>query len=213
MTEPEQGRRGISLFVVEGGSPGLSVLRLEDKMGLRASATAQMLYDGVRVPRANLVGELNDGFGMALGTLNYSRIGIGAMCLGVGRRALDLAWGYAHGREMFGGTLADQQVTQHAFADMELDLYAAESMIYRTAAMADAGQPVEAEASVCKIFGTEAAGRVVDRALQMHGGLGYLRDSEIERLYRDIRVARIYEGANEVQRNNVYRQMRHRRGA
>ena len=145
-TEPEREREGISLFAVERGSPGLSVLRLEDKMGLRASATAQLVYDGVRVPRANLVGELNDGFGMALTTLNYSRIGIGAMCLGVGRRALELAWGYAHERAMFGGTLADQQVTRHAFADMEGELFAAESMIYRTAAMADAEQPVEAEA-------------------------------------------------------------------
>jgi butyryl-CoA dehydrogenase len=211
-TDPERGREGISLLAVESPSPGLSVLRLEDKMGLRPSGTAHMAFDDVRVPAANLVGEEGQGFAMALETLNCSRIGIGAMCLGVAREALDLAWQYAHTREMFGGTEAAFQVTQHAFADMELELYAVESILYRTAAMADAGMPFESEASICKILGTEAAQRIVDRALQMHGGVGYLRGSAIERLYRDIRVARIYEGANEVQRNNVYRAMRRRRG-
>ena len=211
-TEPEQGRDGISLFAVEGGSPGLSVARLEDKMGLRASSTAHMVFDGVRVPKANLVGELNGGFRLALATLNRSRIGIAAMCLGVAKEAVDLGWRYAHERELFGQTIGDFQVTQHSFADMEIEVYAAESLIYRTAMQLDAGQDVSGEASMCKVFATEAAQRVVDRALQLHGGVGYLRDSAIERLYRDIRVARIYEGANEVQRNNVYRVMRRQRG-
>ena len=211
-TAPEQGRDGISLFAVEGGSPGLSVVRLEDKMGLRASATAHVSLDDVRVPKEGLLGELNGGFEMALATLNGSRVGIGAMCLGVAKEALDLGWRYAHEREMFGQTIGDFQVTQHAFADMAIAVYAAESLIYRTAVQLDAGQDVAAEASSCKVFATEAAQRVVDRALQMHGGAGYLKDSPIERLYRDIRVARIYEGANEVQRNNVYRVMRRQRG-
>ena len=210
-TDPERGREGISLFIVERNAPGLELLRLEDKMGLRASATAHISLSGVRVPRANLVGELNEGFAMALSTLNWSRIGIGAMCLGVAKEALDLGWSYAHSRQMFGTTVAGHQVTQHAFADMQTDVFASESMIYRTAAMAEAGIPFEAEASMCKVFASEAAQRVVDRALQMHGGAGYLRDFPIERLYRDIRVARVYEGPNEVQRNNVYRVMRNSR--
>ena len=212
-TEPERGRDGISLFVVERGSPGLSVARLEDKMGLRASATAHMVFDEVRVPRTNLVGELNGGLRIALATLNRSRIGIAAMCLGVAKEAVDLGWRYAHERELFGQTVGDFQVSQHAFADMQIDVFAAESLVYRTALRLDAGEDVAAEASICKVFATEGAQRVVDRALQMHGGVGYLRDSAIERLYRDIRVARIYEGANEVQRNNIYRVMRRQRGA
>ena len=212
-TDPAAGRRGISLFVVDRDLPGVERLRLEAKMGLLASDTAHMVFDGVRVPRANLIGDEGGGFTAALSILNKSRIGIGAMCLGVAREGVDLAWRFAHERAMFGGTLADQQVTQHAFADMELELYAVESILYRTAMLADAGANIEAEASICKILATEAAQRIVDRALQMHGGAGYLRDSPIERLYRDIRVARVYEGASEVQRNNVYRVMRHRRGA
>ena len=212
-TEPERGGDGISLFVVERDSPGLSVARLEDKMGLRASSTAHMVFDEVRVPRANLVGELNGGLRIALATLNRSRIGIAAMCLGVAKEAVDLGWRYAHERELFGQTVGDFQVSQHAFADMQIDVFAAESLIYRTALRLDAGEDVAAEASICKVFATEGAQRVVDRALQMHGGVGYLRDSAIERLYRDIRVARIYEGANEVQRNNIYRVMRRQRGA
>ena len=155
---------------------------------------------------------IGGGFEMALATLNGSRVGIGAMCLGVAKEALDLGWRNAHEREMFGQTVGDFQVTQHAFADMAIEVYAAESLIYRTAVQLDAGQDVAAEASSCKVFASEAAQRVVDRALQMHGGAGYLKDSPIERLYRDIRVARIYEGANEVQRNNVYRVMRRQRG-
>lgn len=210
-TDPARGRDGISLFAVERDTPGVTLVRLEDKMGLRASATAQMHFDDVRVPLDHRIGEEHRGFTMALAALNCSRVGIAAMCLGVAREALDVAWRYAHDRAMFGGTLADQQVTQHAFADMEAEIYAVESMLYRTALRIEAGEAVEAEASICKFTATEAAQRVVDRALQMHGGAGYLRGAVIERLYRDIRIARIYEGANEVQRNNVYRVMRRRR--
>jgi alkylation response protein AidB-like acyl-CoA dehydrogenase len=207
-TDPEEGGRGISLFVVEAGTPGLEVVRLEEKMGLHASDTAQLAFDDVRVPRSHLIGEVNNGLPMALSTLNQSRIGIGAISLGMAKEALELGWRYAHERELFGGTLADQQVTQHALADMQVAVLTAESLIYRTALMSDAGQNIEVEASACKVFATEAAERVIDRSLQLHGGAGYIRDSDIERLYRDHRVQRIYEGANEVQRNNIYRVMR-----
>jgi hypothetical protein len=207
-TDPEQRGRGISLFVVEAGTPGLEVVRLEEKMGLHASDTAQLAFDDVRVPRSHLIGEVNNGLPMALSTLNQSRIGIGAISLGMAKEALELGWRYAHERELFGGTLADQQVTQHALADMQVAVLTTESLIYRTALMSDAGQNIEVEASACKVFATEAAERVIDRSLQLHGGAGYIRDSDIERLYRDHRVQRIYEGANEVQRNNIYRVMR-----
>jgi alkylation response protein AidB-like acyl-CoA dehydrogenase len=207
-TDPEQRGRGISLFVVEAGTPGLEVARVEDKMGLRASDTTELSFDNVRVPRDQLVGEENRGLAMALSTLNQSRVGIAAISLGMGKEALALGWRYAHERELFGGTLADQQVTQHALADMHVAVLAAESLVYRTALLADAGENIEAEASAAKLFASEALDRVVDRSLQLHGGVGYITGSDIERIYRDHRVQRIYEGASEVQRNNIYRVMR-----
>ncbi|MYB41874.1 MAG: acyl-CoA dehydrogenase [Chloroflexi bacterium] len=176
------------------------------------SPPGHVILDGVRTPRGSLVGEPDGGFRLALSVLNGSRVGIGAMCLGVAKEALELGWRYAHERELFGQTIGDFQVTQHAFADMAIEVMAAESLIYRTALQFDAGEDVAAEASICKVYASEAAQRVVDRSLQMHGGVGYLRESPIERLYRDIRVARIYEGASEVQRNNIYRVMRRPRG-
>lgn len=211
-TAPEERGRGISLFVVERETPGLSVVRLEAQMGLLASPTAQLAFDGVRVPASHMLGQPGEGLAMALACLNRSRLGIAAMCLGVAREALALAWSYAQERQIGGRPLADQQVTQHAFAEMEIDIFATESMVYRTAALADAGAAIEREASICKVFATEAAQRIVDRALQLHGGVGYIRGTDIERLYRDVRAARIYEGANEVQRNNIYRVMRRERG-
>ena len=207
-TDPEQRGRGISLFVVEAGTPGLEVIRVEDKLGIRASDTTQIAYDDVRVGRDCLIGDENAGLPLALNTLNKSRVGISAISLGMAKEALSLAWKYAHERELFGGTLGDQQVTQHALADMQIAVFTSESIIYRTALMADAGENIEVESSICKAYATEAADSVVDRALQMHGGVGYIRGSAIERIYRDHRVQRIYEGANEVQRNNIYRVMR-----
>lgn len=212
-TAPEERGRGISLFVVERGTPRLSVVRTEEQMGLLASPTAQLIFDGVRVPASNMLGQPGEGLAMALACLNRSRLGIAAMCLGAAREALALAWRYTQERVIGGRALAEQQVTQHALAEMEIDIFATESMVYRTAALADAGGSIEREASICKVFATEAAQRIVDRALQLHGGAGYIRGAEIERLYRDIRAARIYEGANEVQRNNIYRVMRRERGS
>jgi acyl-CoA dehydrogenase len=207
-TDPEARGRGISLFVLERGTPGLEVVRIEDKLGMRASDTALIAYDDARVSRDQLIGEENKGLAMALDTLNQSRVGIASLSLGMAKEATALGWRYAHDRALFGGTLADQQVTQHALADMQIAVYTAESIIYRTALMSDAGQNIEAESSVCKAFATEAAERAIDRALQIHGGVGYVRGSAIERIYRDHRVQKIYEGANEVQRNNIYRVMR-----
>ena len=205
-------RGGISLFAVERGTPGLAVVRLEDKLGLRASDTAHLAFGGARAPRSALVGGEGEGFAIALSVLNRSRVGIAAMCLGVAKEAIALGWRHAHGRELFGRTIGDFQVAQHAFAEMQIEASAAEALVHRTAAQIDAGGDAAGEASVCKAFASEAAQRAVDRALQLHGGAGYLRGADIERLYRDIRVARIYEGANELQRNNIYRVMRRQRG-
>jgi len=207
-TAPEQGGRGISLFVAEAGTAGLSVVRTEEKMGLHTSDTALLAFDDMRVPRSQLIGEENNGLRMALATLNKSRVGIASMSLGMAKEGLALGYRYAQERELLGGVVADQQVSQHALADMQIAVYAAESMVYRTAQMADAGENIEAEASICKVFATEAADQVIDRSLQLHGGMGYVKGSDIERLYRDHRVQRIYEGTSEVQRNNIYRVMR-----
>ena len=207
-TDPDARGRGISLFVVDADAPGAEVVRLEDKMGIRASDTAQIAYTDVRVGRDRLIGDENTGLQHALSTLNQSRVGIASISLGMAKEAVKLGYEYAHGRELFGGTLGDQQVTQHALADMQIGVYTAESIIYRTALMADAGENIEAESSICKAYASEAADRVIDRSLQLHGGVGLMRGSAIERLYRDHRVQRIYEGANEVQRNNIYRVMR-----
>ena len=206
-TDPEAGGRGISLFVAEAGTPGLSVVRTEQKMGLQASDTALLAFDDMRLSRSQLIGQENAGLAMALDTLNQSRIGIASVSLGMMKEGLSLAWKYAHERELGRGTVADMQVNQHALADMQIAVYASESMVYRTAMMADAGLNIESEASVCKVFATEAGDRVIDRALQMHGGIGYIRGMAIERLFRDHRVQRIYEGTSEVQRNNIYRVM------
>ena len=206
-TDPEAGGRGISLFVAEAGTPGLSVVRTEEKMGLQASDTALLAFDDMRLSRSQLIGDENAGLGMALATLNQSRIGIASVSLGMMKEGLALAWKYAHERELGRGTVADMQVNQHALADMQIAVYATESMVYRTAMMSDAGLNIESEASVCKVFATEAGDRVIDRALQMHGGIGYIRGMAIERLFRDHRVQRIYEGTSEVQRNNIYRVM------
>ena len=183
------------------------MVRTEEKMGLQASDTALLAFDDMRLSRSQLIGDENAGLGMALATLNQSRIGIASVSLGMMKEGLSLAWKYAHERELGHGTVADMQVNQHALADMQIAVYANESMVYRTAMMADAGLNIESEASVCKVFATEAGDRVIDRALQMHGSIGYIRGMAIERLFRNHRVQRIYESTSEVQRNNIFRVM------
>jgi alkylation response protein AidB-like acyl-CoA dehydrogenase len=194
------GREGISCLVVEKGTPGLVVGKEEDKMGQRASGTVALGFDGCRVPAENLVGPRGAGYPIALSALGAGRVGIAALCLGLAEAALDTGTRYARERRAFGRALADFQNTQFVLADCRTELDAAWLLMLRAARLLDEGDKAASETSMAKLFASEACGRVVDKMVQVHGGYGYSREYEIERLYRDARVTRIYEGTSEVQR-------------
>jgi alkylation response protein AidB-like acyl-CoA dehydrogenase len=201
------GGEGVSAFVVERGTSGLGIGKEEDKMGQRASGTAALHFDGCRLPLENLLGERGKGYTTALGALAGGRVGIAGLALGIAESALALGLGYARERVVFGRPLAEFQNTEFVLADCRTELDAAWLLTLRAARLLDAGERAVSEASMAKLYASEAAGRVVDRMLQLHGGYGYSRDYTIERLYRDVRVTRIYEGTSEVQRVLIARQM------
>ena len=191
---------GISAFLVEAKSPGFRVGKPEDKMGIRGSATVSLYFDDVKVPSENLLGQLGEGFRIALRTLECGRLTLAAACLGQAKEALELSLAYAKQRVAFGKLIAQHQAVQEMLADMATDVYMMESAVYRTAWLADQGRPFGRESSIAKLFCSEALDRVVDRGLQIHGGVGYTREFAIERLYRDARINRIFEGTSEIQR-------------
>ena len=201
------GASGISCFIVERGTPGLVVGKEEDKMGQRASGTVALHFDDCRLPHENLVGERGGGYGVALSALGAGRVGIAALSLGIAEAALAAGTAYARERQVFGKPLSDFQNTQFVLADSRMELDAAWLMMLRAARLLDTGDKAAAETSMAKLFASEACGRVVDRMLQVHGGYGYSRDYPIERLYRDARVTRIYEGTSEVQRLVIAREL------
>jgi hypothetical protein len=200
------GAEGISCFLVEKGTPGLVVGKEEDKMGQRASGTSSLHFEGCAVPAENLVGARGAGYRMALACLGGGRVGIAALCLGIAEAAYAAGVAYARERRVFGRLLAEMQNTQFTIADCRMDLDAAWLLMLRAARLLDAGRRAGRESSMAKLFASEACGRVVDRVLQLHGGYGYSRDYAIERLYRDARVTRIYEGTSEIQRIIVARE-------
>ncbi len=206
-TDPEAGSRGISCFVVERGCEGLSIGKDERKMGLRSSGTVQLHFEGCRVPADHLIGELGRGYAIALGSLGAGRIGIAAQALGIGEAAFAAGIEYARQRRAFGKRVADFQASQFALADARTELDQAWLLMLRAARLLDDGIKAPAETSMAKLAATEACGRVVDRMLQLHGGNGYSEEYSIERLYRDARITRIYEGANEIQRMIVAREL------
>lgn len=200
-----EGKSGISAFLVPRGAPGLVVGKEEDKMGQRASGTATLAFDACRIPAGHLVGERGAGYGIALSALGAGRVGIAALSLGLGEAAFAAGRAYAKERTVFGQQLAGFQNTQFVLADSRTDLDAAWLLTLRAARALDDGERAGAETSMAKLFATEACGRVVDRMVQVHGGYGYSREYAVERLYRDARVTRIYEGTNEIQRLLVAR--------
>lgn len=206
-TSPDRGSRGITCFLVEQGTKGLHAGAEEKKMGLRASNTAQLHLEDCRVPATNVLGEVDAGYGIALGCLDGGRIGIAGQALGIGEAAFDEGVRYATERKAFGKTVADFQASQFAIADSRTDLDTAWLLTLRAAAMRDQSGRSAKESSMAKLFASEACGRVVDRMLQLHGGYGYVEDYPIERLYRDARVTRIYEGTSEVQRLVIAREI------
>ncbi|MCB1187769.1 acyl-CoA dehydrogenase family protein [bacterium] len=199
-TDPSQGRgKGISSLVVPMDSPGVSVIKEEDKLGLRASSTAQVFLDNVRVPAENLIGEENDGFPAFMKTLEGGRIAIAAMALGLAQSAYERSIEYAKQRETFGRPLAGHQTIQNYLADMAMKIEAARLLVYRAAFMKDAGLPFGKEASMAKLFTTEMAMEVTSNAIQVHGGYGYVREFEVERIWRDAKLCTIGEGTSEIQ--------------
>jgi len=195
-----KGTGGISAFLVEGDNPGLEPGRKEDKMGLRASNTVPVLFEDCEIPKDALLGEENRGFRVAMMALDGGRIGIASQSLGIGLAAQEAAVEYARERQQFGRPIGGFQAIQWMLADNETELSAARNLTLRAAWLKERGRPFTPEASMAKIYSTEAAGRACDRALQVHGGYGYVKEYPVERHYRDVRVTRIYEGTNQIQR-------------
>ena len=200
VTDKGAGKKGISGFVVDTKSPGYIVARVEDKLGQRASDTAQILFENCRVPAANLLGREGEGYRIALSNLEAGRIGIAAQAVGMARAALEAALAYARERTSFGTPLTGHQAINFKLADMATEIEVARQMVWHAAALRDAGQPCLKEASMAKLFASEMAERVSSSAIQVHGGYGYVNDFPVERIYRDVRVCQIYEGTSEIQR-------------
>jgi alkylation response protein AidB-like acyl-CoA dehydrogenase len=199
--------KGISCFLVEAGTPGLTIGKAEEKMGQHASATNELLFQDCRIPGSALMGKLNDGFRIAVGELAGGRIGIGSLGLGIGLAAMDCATRYARERSQFGQKITDFQAIQWKIADAYTELEAARLLLMQAAFRKEQGQPFAKEASMAKLFATEAANRACYEALQMLGGYGYTRDFPVERYARDARITTIYEGTSEIQRLIISREI------
>ena len=203
----EPGTRGISAFLVEGGSKGLHVGRREDKMGLRASSTVSLAFEDLRVPESAMLGPLGRGFPIALGALDSGRVGIACQAIGIGTAALDAAIRYAKDRRAFGQPIANNQAIRFMLADAATGLEAARLLTLRAAAQKEAGKPFTREGSMAKVFASEKANKACDVAVQVHGGYGYIDEFPVERHYRDVRITTIYEGSSEIQRMVVARHL------
>ena len=207
VTEAGAGHRGITAFVVPGGAPGLTVARLEDKLGLHGSSTAQLVLDKVDVGDDAVLGQVGGGFALAMIALDGGRIGIASQAIGIARGALEAALRYAGARRTFGEPIIKHQAVAAMLADAATWLDAATLMTLRAAERKQTGQPFTQEAAMAKLFATEHAWKICDIALQVHGGYGYVRDFPVERALRDVRVTRIYEGTSEIQRLVIARNL------
>ena len=207
VTDPEAGKRGISAFIVPTDSPGYQVARVEDKLGQHASDTCQIVFDNVRVPLANRLGDEGQGYKIALANLEGGRIGIAAQSVGMARAAFEVARDYAKERQSFGKPLVEHQAVAFRLADMATRIAVARQMVLYAAALRDAGRPALVEASMAKLFASEMAEKVCSDALQTLGGYGYLSDFPLERIYRDVRVCQIYEGTSDIQRMVIARNL------
>jgi butyryl-CoA dehydrogenase len=206
-TDPEKGTRGISSFIVEKGTPGFKPGRDEEKMGLRGSVTSELFFEDCRIPAGNLVGQENEGFKQFLVTLDAGRIAIAAMAVGLAQGAFEKAAAYAKERVQFGRPIAKFQAIQWMIADMATEIEAARLMVHRAAWVKDQGMRFTKEAAMAKLFATEVSERACRKAIQIHGGYGYVREYEVERMYRDQRLCAIGEGTNEIQRIVIARQV------
>jgi short/branched chain acyl-CoA dehydrogenase len=193
---PEAGYKGVTAFLVERGFPGFQVGKKEDKLGLRASSTCELILDNCRVPRENVVGEVGKGYKIAIETLNEGRVGIGAQMVGLARAALEHSVAYARDRKQFGKPIAEFQGVQFELARMAVEVEAARLLVYNAARLRDAGLPFLAEAAMAKYYSAEIAEKTASRAIEVHGGVGITRDYPVEKLYRDAKIGRIYEGTS-----------------
>lgn len=207
VTDPAAGKKGISCFLVPTGTPGYLVTRVEEKLGQNASDTAQITFEGCRVPADALIGAPGEGYKIALANLEGGRIGIAAQSVGMARAALAAALAYAKEREAFGQPIVAHQAVGFKFAEMATQLEAARQLVWHAAVKRDAGQPCLKEASMAKLFASEAAERIASAAIQVLGGYGYVRDFPVERIYRDVRVCQIYEGTSEIQKLVIAREL------
>ncbi|MFB3854204.1 MAG: acyl-CoA dehydrogenase [Vicinamibacterales bacterium] len=204
---PQAGYRGITAFVVERGLPGFTVGKKEDKLGIRASSTCELLLEDCRVPRENVLGEVGKGYKVAIETLNEGRIGIGAQMLGLAQGAFDHMVSYVKERKQFGRAIADFQGVQFQISRAAVELEAARLLVYNAARLRDAGRPFLREAAMCKLYASDAAEHVTSLAVQLFGGYGYTKDYPVEKLYRDAKIGQIYEGTSNMQLQTLARQI------
>ena len=204
---PEAGYKGITAFLIEREFPGFKVGKKEDKLGIRSSSTCELILDDCRVPKANVVGEIGKGYKIAIETLNEGRIGIGAQMVGLAQGALDHALQYSKQRKQFGKPISEFQGVQFDLAEMAVEVEAARLMVYNAARLRDAGMPFVTEAAMCKYFASQVAERTASRAVEVLGGVGFTKDYPVEKLYRDAKIGRIYEGTSNMQRVTIAKQM------
>jgi short-chain 2-methylacyl-CoA dehydrogenase len=204
---PDAGYKGITAFLIERDFPGFTVGKKEDKLGIRASSTCELILDDCRVPKANIIGEVGQGYKVAIETLNQGRIGIGAQMTGLAEGALGHAIDYARQRKQFGKPIAEFQGVQFELAEMAVEVEASRLMVYNAARLKDAGQPYLMEAAMCKYYASQVAERVASKAVEVLGGVGFTKDYPVEKLYRDAKIGRIYEGTSNMQRLTIAKQL------
>lgn len=200
LTDKSKGVKGLSAFIVEKNTPGFSVGKHEDLMGIRASMNAPLTFEDCLIPKENLLSQEGQGFKIAMHTLDRGRIGIGAQALGIAQGALELAVKYSKERMQFGQTISSFQMVQEMLVEMAVEIQAARLLVYQAASLKDQGKPFVKESSMCKLYASETAMRCSNKALQIHGGYGYTKDYPIERYFRDAKITEIYEGTNEIQK-------------
>ena len=203
---PDAGYRGITAFLVERGVAGFTVGRKEDKLGIRASSTCELLFDGCRVPKSHVLGEVGKGYKIAIETLNEGRIGIGAQMVGLAQGALNHAARYTKERRQFGKAIAEFQAVQHQLARAATEVHAARLMVYEAARLRDAGRPFLTEAAMGKLCASEVAERSASLAVNLFGGYGFVKDYPVEKLYRDAKIGQIYEGTSNLQLQTIAKQ-------
>ena len=196
---PETGYKGITAFLIEREFPGFRVGKKEDKLGIRASSTCELILDNCRIARENVLGQVGEGYKIAMETLNEGRIAIGAQMIGLARAALEYAVAYAKQRKQFGKTIGEFQGVQFELAKMATEIEAARLLVYNAARLKDAGRPFQTEAAMAKYFASEIAEKAASKAIEVHGGVGFTKDYPVEKLYRDAKIGRIYEGTSNIQ--------------